>query len=68
MVKKFFEILSMTDNHGDFSISPHLNHGDKISIVKNEETIQPKGFIAIAMTQTSKKRSNFYIINPCISC
>uniref|UniRef100_K4CTU6 START domain-containing protein n=1 Tax=Solanum lycopersicum TaxID=4081 RepID=K4CTU6_SOLLC len=47
MVKKFFEILSMTDNHGDFSISPQLNRGDRISIVKNEETIQPKGFIAI---------------------
>nr|XP_019070762.2 homeobox-leucine zipper protein HDG11-like [Solanum lycopersicum] len=50
MVKKFFEILSMTDNHGDFSISPQLNRGDRISIVKNEETIQPKGFIAIATT------------------
>nr|XP_025886908.1 homeobox-leucine zipper protein HDG8-like isoform X2 [Solanum lycopersicum] len=50
MVKKFFEILSMTDNHGDFSISPQLNRGDRISIRKNEEIIQPKGFIAIATT------------------
>uniref|UniRef100_A0A3Q7IY45 HD-Zip IV C-terminal domain-containing protein n=1 Tax=Solanum lycopersicum TaxID=4081 RepID=A0A3Q7IY45_SOLLC len=50
MVKSFFEILCMTDNHGDFSISPQLNRGDRISIRKNEETIQPKGFIAIATT------------------
>ncbi|XP_027775442.1 homeobox-leucine zipper protein HDG8-like [Solanum pennellii] len=39
MVKSFFEILSMTDNRGD-----------RISIRKNEEIIQPKGFIAIATT------------------
>uniref|UniRef100_K4CTV0 START domain-containing protein n=1 Tax=Solanum lycopersicum TaxID=4081 RepID=K4CTV0_SOLLC len=50
MVKKFFEILNMTDNYGDFSISPQLNRGERISIVKNEETKQPKGFIAIVST------------------
>ena len=50
MVKSFFEILSMTDNHGDFLISSQLNRGDRISIRNNEEIIQPKGFISIATT------------------
>ncbi|KAK6780610.1 hypothetical protein RDI58_022794 [Solanum bulbocastanum] len=47
MVKSFFEILSMTDKL-DFSTSSQLNRGDRISIRKNEEITQPKGFIAIA--------------------
>ncbi|XP_049406712.1 homeobox-leucine zipper protein ROC8-like [Solanum stenotomum] len=49
MVKSFFEILSMTDKL-DFPTSSQLNRGDSISIRKNEEITQPKGFIAIAAT------------------
>ncbi|KAL3328319.1 hypothetical protein AABB24_035781, partial [Solanum stoloniferum] len=49
MVKSFFEILSTTDKL-DFSTSSQLNCGDRISIRKNEEITQPKGFIAIAAT------------------
>ncbi|KAH0634955.1 hypothetical protein KY284_037741 [Solanum tuberosum] len=49
MVKSFFEILSMTDNL-DFPTSSRLNRGDRISIRKNEEIVQPKGFIATAAT------------------
>ncbi|TMW84197.1 hypothetical protein EJD97_025638 [Solanum chilense] len=47
MVKSFFEILSMTDKL-DFPASPQLSNGDRISIRKNEEITQTKGFIATA--------------------
>uniref|UniRef100_K4CTJ8 HD-Zip IV C-terminal domain-containing protein n=1 Tax=Solanum lycopersicum TaxID=4081 RepID=K4CTJ8_SOLLC len=43
--ESFFDILSMTV---DFPTSSQLNCGDRISIRKNEEITQPKGFIAIA--------------------
>ncbi|TMX05108.1 hypothetical protein EJD97_002314 [Solanum chilense] len=48
MVKSFFEILSMTDYDGDFPTSSQVNRVDRISVRKNEEIIEPKGFIAIA--------------------
>uniref|UniRef100_M1B3L6 Homeobox protein GLABRA2 n=1 Tax=Solanum tuberosum TaxID=4113 RepID=M1B3L6_SOLTU len=49
MVKSFCETLSMTDKLG-FSTSSHLNNEDRVSIRKNEEITQPKGFIATAAT------------------
>ncbi|XP_049379986.1 homeobox-leucine zipper protein ROC8-like [Solanum stenotomum] len=49
MVKSFFEILNMTDKL-DFPTSSQLNSGDRISIRKNEEITQTKGFIATAAT------------------
>ncbi|KAG5579741.1 hypothetical protein H5410_050368 [Solanum commersonii] len=49
MVKSFYETLSMTDKLG-FSTSSHLNNEDRVSIRKNEEITQSKGFIATAAT------------------
>ncbi|WMV49437.1 hypothetical protein MTR67_042822 [Solanum verrucosum] len=49
MVKSFCETLSMTEKLG-FSTSSHLNNEDRVSIRKNEEITQPKGFIATAAT------------------
>ncbi|XP_019071156.2 homeobox-leucine zipper protein HDG11-like [Solanum lycopersicum] len=56
MVKSFFEILSMADKL-DFPTSSQPNRGDRISIRKNEEITQPKGFIAIATTSLWLPRS-----------
>lgn len=50
MVKRFFEILSMTDRL-DFLTSSKLNSGDRVSIRTNEEiTLSPKGWIVTAAT------------------
>ncbi|KAM3283415.1 homeobox-leucine zipper protein HDG8-like [Capsicum chacoense] len=50
MVKRFFEILSMTDRL-DFPTSSKLNSGDRVSIRTNEEfTLSPKGWIVTAAT------------------
>nr|XP_010327374.2 homeobox-leucine zipper protein HDG8-like [Solanum lycopersicum] len=49
MVKRFCEILSMTDKL-DFSTSLLLNNEDRVSIRKNKETTQSKGFIVTAAT------------------
>ncbi|MCE3051222.1 hypothetical protein HAX54_049150 [Datura stramonium] len=49
MVKSFCEVLSMTDKL-DFPTSSQLNSENRVSIRKNEEITQPKGFIITAST------------------